>query len=513
MIQYLEDRLPPITNPDPSMWIDEAIWGHRYHDEQNPWLTFLEFMNVFVYEESKGRAFEETGGLNTLRYKPARRLHLRNLLFNNPKIEVVSRQGLSDENLWNEWGVQMRDVQGINDPSFDYLRDRFSNFQDFAKVLSLLRSTSLELNTNKRWSSKFVFPYGEDCLYEDLNKNAKTNDRNFFGRTGELLYLMHCRSARKEELLHLFRQNMILRNSPWNRIVKALQPDEDEVSGAELGKSFLPYPTHPTYDALAEDWISLLRLDMPGYDALPHMVNIAAFHLIQYQLRVARDVAGIADPFTLVCEVVAPKKTLVREVSCDLYQQNNLLTNQAIAAYINEIEKSEEWQLARTQPGAFVRCKNILLKAVLWPTGEGEYEGASNPDDLINDLRAVAKKRHQQHVAHVHRNYGRDIGLVSRRGTVKLRYAPNDDLLKALLYANVNKRMELNQFLSLLWARYALIFGDREAEKILAKDEFDKKAFQANARRLEQRLASLGLLKRLSDGCAYVLNPYARKSA
>jgi hypothetical protein len=259
--------------------------------------------------------------------------------------------------------------------------------------------------------------------------------------------------------------------------------------------------------------VTLLSLGMPGYDALPYIVNLAAFHLVQYQLRVARDVAGITAPFRIVCEVVAPKKTLVREISCDLYQQNNLLTHQAITAYIDAIEKSGEWQFARTQPGAFVRCKNILMKTVLWPMSEGDYEGANNPGDLINELRAAAKKRHQQHVANVHRNYGRDIGLVSKRGTVKLRYAPNDDLLKALLYANVNKRMELNQFLSLLWDRYALIFGDREAEQILAKDEFDKKSFQANARRLEQRLASLGLLKRLSDGCAYVLNPYARNKA
>lgn len=95
----------------------------------------------------------------------------------------------------------------------------------------------------------------------------------------------------------------------------------------------------------------------------------------------------------------------------------------------------------------------------------------------------------------------------------KLRYAPTDDFLKALLYANVEKRMELGQFFSLLWKRYGLIFGDREAEEILAKDEFDKKSFQANARRLEQRLASLGLLKRLSDGCAYVINPYSKRNS
>jgi len=206
----------------------------------------------------------------------------------------------------------------------------------------------------------------------------------------------------------------------------------------------------------------------------------------------------------------APKKTLVREVSCELYQENNLLTNQAITAYLDDIERSEDWQFAKTQPGAFARCREILRTKVLW--GD-DYDGSSNPDALMCELRTSAKRRHQQHVASIHRNYGREIGLVSKRGTVKLRYAPNDDFLKSILFANVSKRMELNLFLSLLWERYALIFGDREAESVLSKDEFDKKAFQANARRLEQRLASLGLLKRLSDGCAYVINPYTRKQS
>jgi len=67
--------------------------------------------------------------------------------------------------------------------------------------VSLVRTTSLEVNSNKRWTSKFVFPYGKDCLYEDLDKNATTNDRRFFGRTGEVLYLMLCRTQRKQELL------------------------------------------------------------------------------------------------------------------------------------------------------------------------------------------------------------------------------------------------------------------------------------------------------------------------
>lgn len=44
----------------PEIWVDEAIWGHRLHDEQSPWLTFLEFLNVLLAEKVAGRALKES---------------------------------------------------------------------------------------------------------------------------------------------------------------------------------------------------------------------------------------------------------------------------------------------------------------------------------------------------------------------------------------------------------------------------------------------------------------------
>jgi hypothetical protein len=505
---YLAQRLDPLENVDSSMWIDEAIWGHMLYDEQTPWLIYLEFLNVLLDQHGKGAAFKEPNGFNRLKYWAAWRLELRNILFNSPRLFQIRTANTNDQARWREWHKSMSRSGGLDQPDFTYLERRFHSFDDFSDLVEILRSTGIEATTNKRWTSKYAFPYGKDCVFEDLDQNARTNDRHFFRRTGELLYLMLCRSSGKDELLRLLIPSLTNDRAPWNQLVKLLQPEGGNPKGADRANAFLPYPAHPIYDSLAQDWISILKLGMPGYDALPHLVNLAAFNLIQYQLRVARDVAGITTPFKIVCELVAPKKTLVREVSWDLYQENNLFSMQAITAYIDAIERSEEWQFAKTQPGAFVRCRNILRDRVHW--GD-EYEGASNPDDLIGSLRFAAKQRHKQHGAEIHRNYGREVGLISKRGTVKLRYAPNDDLLKSLLLANVPLRMELHQFLATLWQRYALIFGDREAESVLQKDEFDKKAFQANARRLEHRLASLGLLKRLSDGCAYVINPYARK--
>ena len=87
----LPSPLPPPDSFDQSssMWVDEAIWGHRLYDEQLPWMVFLEFLNVFYHEVDKGRAFAEPAGLNTLKYRAAHRLHLRNILVNHPHLAEV----------------------------------------------------------------------------------------------------------------------------------------------------------------------------------------------------------------------------------------------------------------------------------------------------------------------------------------------------------------------------------------------------------------------------------------
>ena len=65
--------------------------------------------------------------------------------------------------------------------------------------MELLRTSAFEGQSNKRWSSRFVFPFGPAAMYEDLRFDAggnASNDRRFFARTGELLYLMLSRATR-----------------------------------------------------------------------------------------------------------------------------------------------------------------------------------------------------------------------------------------------------------------------------------------------------------------------------
>jgi len=155
-----------------------------------------------------------------------------------------------------------------------------------------------------------------------------------------------------------------------------------------------------------------------------------------------------------------------------------------------------------------------LIDAVCWPRKSSDYSGPMTPSELLSELRVKAKKRHGQHFGNIHRIYGRETGLVSRRGTNRYRYAPNDHLLRSLVLCNVEDHIELREFLDRLWNRYSLVIGPDEASKLSndAAPDIDRKAFELNANRLEQRLSSIGLLKRLSDGCAYVMTPYRNEA-
>lgn len=509
----------PPPNPNDhkiSPWVDEQIWGHRLWDSESPWLLFLEFLTVAeaCYRDGKLLAEDETYG--PLAFRPYKRMYLRNILFNNDEMLQIAERHTDSPSAWSAWLKFMEDNAFGIPPrkDFSFLKRRFHSFHQFAAIVTMIRGADVEAASNKRWTSRFVFPFGPSALYEDLiaNPGSGTVSRDYvnFGRTGELLYLMLCRSSQRNELRQHF-ERILKPGGQWNELVKLLQPSSDDDERSTRGNSYLPYKRHSVFDRLSEDWANLLSLHLPRYDVFPHLVTLGALHVLTYQLAIALEWRTGLNAVHIVCEIVAPKKSLVRELSSESYLENNLLPAQAIGAYIDRIPTSEEWQQALKEPSAFVRCYQILHDQVRWPERREDYEGPSDPDALLAELRSVAMSGHKQHVANVHRSYGRDVGLVSKRGTNKLRYAPTDSLLKALLLANVAERMELNEFLQRLADRYGLIIGDRQAEQVLAKEMFDKKVFQANARRLEERLGSLGVLRRLSDGCAYVENPYRRQ--
>ncbi|MGI4796553.1 MAG: hypothetical protein ACRYG8_21330 [Janthinobacterium lividum] len=500
----LEDR------NGPAFWIDEAIWGHRLYDEQSPWLTFLEFLTVLLAEHREGRVLEE-GALNSLSYRPQLQLRLRNLIFNNPHIETVKAANRSDDASWTLWLEKMAvTAGGLDKPDFSYLRQRFESFQDFAAVIKFLQGSAIEGTSNKRWSSKFVFPFGPHTLYEDVSVSPQggiSADRRFFARTGEVLYLMLCRTRHVERLRDLLVARLLENPAVYDTMAHALQ-GEPQLARAERAGAFLPCSTHPVFDRLAEDWLLILQLPIPAYDAIPHLVTMTGLNLVLYQLERGREVLD-RGPISLVCEIVSPKKSVVRDLSADSYQHNNILPQQALERFVRQIAERPEWAAALASDDAISEATELLRKAFDWPDSDDADE-TTDPAELIEELVDRAATRHKQHFGKIHGTWARAIGLSSRRSSRRVRYAPTDRLLKTLVVCCVEKRLEFKDFLALLYTRYGFIIGDAQATGFIDSGNADQEDFSDNARRLEERLASLGLLKRLSDSCAYVENPFQR---
>lgn len=495
-----------------TVWAEEAIFGHRLWPRQTPWLLFLEFLNVAeaFHRQSPDALFTPFAPDEIHPYRMRYRMGLRSILFNNDQMERIAAGSDDSDRQWTDWIATM-DGSGV-EGGFEYLRSRFSLFRHFAELVTLIRQTVLENDSERRSSSRFVFPFGVDALYSDaiFKDTGVSTDFNNFGRTGEILYMMASRAARASELRKPF-EELLNPDTPKNRLVARLSSPSDATPDREhKGETFLPYLRHPAYDRLVEDWLAIFALGLPEQDAFAHLVPLGTLHVMLYQLETAAALIGRERRPVLVCELIAPKREFVRQRSIISFQENDSLSLRALDHKIDTFVASDAWRslLAEKIPD-----RERSERALEMVAREFRYEhdaGLASPADVITGLREEVEGKHEDIGGRVHAAYSRHVGLASARGTNRIRYAPNDALLKTLVVTRVADRMEFKRFLADLYKQYGLVIGETEAREEIPGAGFDAAAFERNRARLEHRLASMGLLQRLSDGCAFVINPFTR---
>lgn len=495
-----------------TLWREEAIFGHRLWARQNPWLLFLEFLNVAEAHHRAAALFSQTEPDRMYRYALRYRMGLRSILFSDAGGDALT-SSLDGESAWQRWSEEMKDAVDPPPEGFGYVRERFRDFEDFADLVGLVRQSALE-STVRRWSSRFIFPFGVNALYSDAitTSGRAARDYNVFGRTGEILYYMVSRASRAAELAPFF-EKLFDPQQPKNRLVALLcAPSDDDANALQQGNSFLPYRRHPAFERLVEDWLNVIALGLPGQDAFAHLAPLASLHVLLYQLETAAAWAGKPRP-SLICEIIAPRRELVRQRSIASFYDNEDLGRQAANAYVEAVIAREGWPVADDALDDSERLEAARAQLVRGFHYDPKSFDAASPEDLRVQFDQAGDAKYEENWSDVHSAYGRYIGLVSRRATNRYRYAPTDALLKTLVMARVPRRLEFSKFLSDLYVQYGLVLGPEEARMALPETAFDPAAFLANRERLEARLASMGLLKRLSDGCAYVLNPFGAKPA
>ena len=496
---------------DVNVWVDEAIWGHRFYNDQTPWLIFLEFLAIFQSRDTEGCALNECiqdGKHESFEYEIPRLIPLRQLIFNNPHIRHIEDViQSSDSERWRSW---LNSISSEED--FSYLQNRFRKFSDLSRVIKILQSTSIESHRQRRWSSRFLFPYSSNCLYADLPTNINGSpDRRFFARSGELLYLMLNRSGYGQEIANGISEKLLLNNETWNLVVTALLPSRYHRKMVYSRIGYLPYAEHTEYSVLAKTWTSLLKLDLSGESLLDPLMRLSTLHMLLYMLRRGNEEIGDASEPKFVLKIASPRKTTMLELSMENFGANRMLSTRAVRAHVASAKADERWQNALEEFSPVDAVRKYLMERFAWDPDDGPPSG--DPDSIFDTLSNYAERRHRQHVAKVHLEWARHIGLAVSRSGIGTWYSPDDSLLKSFVMSIVDDgREEYNRFLAKLYDRFRIVVGACEAERAFDHLPIDQNEFIQNSLRLEQRLRTLGLLRRLSDDCAYVENPFRSRS-
>jgi hypothetical protein len=504
--------LPGALEPPASLdikvevWLEQQIWGHRFYNDQTPWLLLLEAMGIMAHratDKNDGRIFPglPNGKHENFQYGLAPRRALRRILFSDRHIdEIANRQTASDATMWGEW---FRMTGPEAEKELGHVRDRFTRFGAFRNAVDLLRSSEVEPGRDRRPTSKHLAPRGPAMLMADYGEKKSNidKDRRFFSRGGELLFLMLNRSGIGDQLETPIRERLLGTGSRWNQLAKVMQPDEPEIPVTFDNIGYLPLRTHPTYRVLAEDWLALLSLGaLPG-DNLPEpLMRLSGLAVVRYMLERAAETLKRDRPL-LPLDMVSPDTVGVRKVSRDAYASHRGMTRRAIERLVSDLTASQEWTKAKGQANARKAVRELLKQRFAF-----EPEGVFEIEQLPGEVVSAAISNHDAHLGRVVGFYAERIGLaVARPGTGRW-YAASDGLLEALVLANVTGPMELEAFLDRLHERYGMVLGSGVGQQVYANVNYEH--LKANQRHLEERLRVLGLLKRLSDDCAFVINPF-----
>ena len=524
----------PITVLDPAhmrggdkkqqmeMWIQEAMYGHRFTDEQRPFMLVLEALAI-----CRGRWLDRDRGVEMfpgLKDGEHERIHsyviaqraLRFLLFyrvideaaGDPDAPGGPRLDRLIENL-------ERRYPGKSSPGFGYLRGRSGGDPDaLLQAVRIVRGSEINPDNNKRAQSRFLNPQGPALHLTELNNDMSSNDRRFFARGGELVYLMLNRSRHREDLAKAIAAKLFEGDNPFDRLARLLAPEEaDEKLYTEIG--YLPAAWMPLYDRLAEDWLAILdRKLLPRSQVLGPLSSITALHMVRYFAEVGEARFGIpAKPIPLDMSDGALKD--VQGLGKMMLTQHQEAIRQATRTFIDDtLEKDDDWRSCRDEPhpDPAVRSDKArdAVEAAFRMAFKTDRDRQLTGEEWREEAVGLSLSRKRGNPSTVVKPLGEKGGFVSTRQRAGTWFAASDAFLEALVHANVgNTPFELEELAARLHERYGIVIGPAEAAAHLAGMSVNTASYRRNFLHLEERLAALGLLKRLSDDCAFVFNPFA----
>lgn len=275
----------------------------------------------FVRRGPLGSNPPEPGRHEDFSYKLPHREKLRFLLFQDRHLERVAKDSsIHDHEKWQVWKDRLNTQFRPNDDKQDHFAHLDQEFgqriEGLLQAVRLLRSMEIDVMHNRRWTSRFLAVTGPDLILTDMRERAGnwSSDRRFFGRGGELVYLMLNRSARADQVGQLIERRLLNPTDPMNLIAQKLAgPDSEAASSTKIG--YLPLETHPAYDRIAEDWERVLRLSLPDGHLFEPLFRMTGLNLFVYLAERAQDICASPSREPIVLDLGQGQDKQLRELS------------------------------------------------------------------------------------------------------------------------------------------------------------------------------------------------------
>ena len=220
---FLGERMPcwPDDNQGVNYILRGQYLGYALHEDEPPEHMMLELLQVLASQNPAAPLSDQCcSQYGSTVFNRARRLLLRRIVFNNPFTGTISIGNKNDEACWKEWQTRFNehnrstgksgdkssefdsdaastseDSVCIDDDTLLRLRKAFtqdngaSGFASFARAVSLLRCSSIDLNSDHDWSTRFLFPFGISTIFTEIDKKG-IRKSNIMAGQGHILYTM-----------------------------------------------------------------------------------------------------------------------------------------------------------------------------------------------------------------------------------------------------------------------------------------------------------------------------------
>lgn len=343
------------------IYLEEEIFGPGFHEDERRLHLMLEFLIVLASQKQNDPMnINQCDKYGCFAFFRRLNLRLRQILFNNPELAIIaSNKQITDEQKWQQWLEQFalhsklektqedNSEQNENDLAsniplslqFEQLKEECKGkFDRFVTLVNVLRAWSFAPKTDHQWSTMFLFPFGYDALFMEVNKEGKVK-QNLMHGAGHIIFSMLARALNhransandtKLNLGQLLVQRFFadynglnksaqclgggdldkwaqsnlnnIDKNPWSQLhevyEQATLTQVQQASTFEQRKRinveknrnsifdtrYVPYRYLPRYGLLLEDFEAITSLDLTKQDLFMHLSAVGMLHLLCFLL-------------------------------------------------------------------------------------------------------------------------------------------------------------------------------------------------------------------------------------